>query len=289
MFKLMKYEFRKTFAQKLILLGITAVLEIAYLIALFCHNENWTAVFAGLLTLLAIGGVLMIGLGSVLILHRDINTKQSYMLFMTPNSSYRILGAKVAENGLSILLTGVFFFALGALDVTLLFTQFGTLADLWDAIQELLRVFNQQIPLDTASIALFVFSLLASWFAAINAAYLADVISASLLNGKKYNGLLTFVVYLGLAFVLGWLQRAAVYLIIGEPAGLLAGASSMDMNMAMGRIMFGREMMNESVQEVSEFVAYVQHQQLIQGIVALVYAGILYVCTAELMERKLSV
>ena len=57
-----------------------------------------------LLTMLAMGGIMVIGLASVVTLHRDVSTKQSYMLFMTPNSSYSILGAKMLENGLSILL-----------------------------------------------------------------------------------------------------------------------------------------------------------------------------------------
>ena len=39
---------------------------------------------------------------SVNVLHRDLNTKQSYMLFLTPKSSYQILGAKILENGISI-------------------------------------------------------------------------------------------------------------------------------------------------------------------------------------------
>ena len=102
MFKLMKYEFRKTWITKLILLGVTAVAEAVYLYGLYAEKDNPLSVAIGLLVLLAVGGVLVIGLESVLTLHRDMNTKQSYMLFMTPNSSYKILGAKVLENGLSM-------------------------------------------------------------------------------------------------------------------------------------------------------------------------------------------
>ena len=49
------------------------------------------------LVMCTIFGVIYIGIESVNVLHRDLNTKQSYMLFLTPKSSYQILGAKILE------------------------------------------------------------------------------------------------------------------------------------------------------------------------------------------------
>ena len=282
MMKLMKYEFRKTWAPKVILLGITAAVQIAYLISVFSHSEEWTAGMAGLLTALAVGGIMMMGLMSVVTLHRDMNTKQSYMLFMTPNSSYKILGAKVAENGLSMLLTGAFFFALGVLDITLLFSQFATLADLWDVLEQVFRMFGQAFTLDASSLACLVFGLLASWFATVNSAYLADVTSSALLNGKKYNGVLTFVFFLLIAILLSWLQNIVVHLLIGTPPAVIVEGTAMSLGSNFGSLAQLPAGFNEAVR-------YNNQAQLIRGVVALIYAGIMYVCTAELMERKLSV
>ena len=127
MLKLMKYELRKTWFTKAILLAVTAAVEAFFLYGLYGEKEDMAAGGAFILLLLAFGGVLVIGLESVITLHRDMNTKQSHMLFMTPNSSYKILGAKVLECSLSILLTGAFFFALGA--------KQGELSVLWDQIR----------------------------------------------------------------------------------------------------------------------------------------------------------
>jgi hypothetical protein len=77
MLKLMKYEFRKTWFTKVILLAITALAEIAYLIGLYTDREGLLAAGVFLLMLLAVGGLLVIGLGSVVTLHRDMNAKQS--------------------------------------------------------------------------------------------------------------------------------------------------------------------------------------------------------------------
>ena len=97
MLKLMKYEFRKTAFSKLILLSITLLSEIVYLLGIFLKKDMFLSSGIMFLVLCATMGILYIGLESVTVLHRDLNTKQSYMLFLTPKSSYQILGAKILE------------------------------------------------------------------------------------------------------------------------------------------------------------------------------------------------
>ena len=248
MFKLMKYEFRKTWITKLILLGITAAVEIWFLVSLYMEKEDGLAGSIGILILLAVFGVLFIGLQSVLTLHRDMNTKQSYMLFMTPNSCYKILGAKVLENGLSIALTGAFYFALGALDISLLFAKQGQLNQIWQMIQDMLKSINEEIPLNADALAAFIFSLLAGWIATVVTAYLADVISAALLNGKSFNGVISFVIFLALNWAFSWLEGIAI-------------------------------------RNIPDVVT----TMLVRGGLSLVVAAVMYVATAQIMEKKLSV
>ena len=251
MLKLMKYEFRKTWITKLILLGITAALEALFLIGLYTDKEETQAITAGLLAILAIGGVLVIGLESVLTLHRDMNTRQSYMLFMTPNSSYSILGAKVLECGLSILLTGAFFFALGVLDITLLFAKEGQLSALWNSIQQFLSNFSvngHALEINIRTMSAVAFVLLTSWISLVSTAYLADVISAALLNGKKYNGFISFLFFL----LLSWLSSR------------FAG------------------MLTRSIQDSFTLM-------MVYGLIDLAVSAVMYVITANIMERKLSV
>ena len=213
MLKLMKYELRKTWFTKLILLGVTAVAEIIFLIGLYGRYEGTLAVGTFLLFILAFGGLLVIGIESVVVLHRDMNTRQGYMLFMTPNSCYRILGAKVLECGISILLTGAFFFALGALDVSLIFARQGMLSLMWQRIEETLSHMTfagRPIRLDALALGSLSFNLIASWFATVMSAFLADVISSALLNGKKFNGLISFLIFVVLSWGLGKLISLAV-------------------------------------------------------------------------------
>ena len=251
MLKLMKYEFKKTWITKLILLGVTAVAEIAFLVGLYTDKEGPLGLSIFVLMMLAFGGVLVIGLESVLILHRDMNTKQSYMLFMTPNSCYSILGAKVLECGISIFITGAFYFALGALDVTLLFAKQGQLNRIWEMIQDIISSFSvngHALTLNLESMAGFAFSLLTAWISTVTTAYLAVTVSAALLNGKRFNGLLSFVLFLALSWITNWVVQLP----------------------------------NDSIRDTGTLI-------LVDGVISLAFAAVMYVVTAQIMEKKLSV
>lgn len=248
MLKLMKYEIRKTWFTKLILLAATLVAEVIFLFGVFAEKDTPISIGVLLLTFLAIGGIMVIGLESILTLHRDMNTKQSYMLFMTPNSCYRILGAKVLENGISILAAGAFYFALGMLDITLMLAKNGELQELWNIFQSLLRAIDTEISITPAGIAAFLFSLLSAWINVVTTAFLADIVSSALLNGRKYNGVLSFLLFLLLDGLIGWI-----------------------------------------VQTITHGIGSINTMLIIQGLISLVFAFVMYIASAQIMERKLSV
>ena len=116
MLKLFKYEMRKTLFAKLVLLALIAIMECVFLYGYWTGNNGTVTLGLTLFLFTFFCGLLMISIMSLVTLHKDMNTRQGYMLFMTPNSTYRILGAKVAECGLSLLGIGAVGFGLGALD-----------------------------------------------------------------------------------------------------------------------------------------------------------------------------
>ena len=198
----MKYEFRKTAFSKLILLSITLLSEIVYLLGIFLKKDVFLSSGIMFLVLCATMGILYIGLESVTVLHRDLNTKQSYMLFLTPKSSYQILGAKILENGISILITGAFFAALAAIDAAAAYFYVGGLKEVWNMVNDVLYV-SMHISVDPVSIAFAFFTLLASWISYIVSADFAVILSASVLAGKKASGVVSFVIFIILSTLLG--------------------------------------------------------------------------------------
>ncbi len=245
MLRLLKYELRKTLAAKLILLAVTFVAEAVFLYGFWGGKEKPLVAGAVLLFLIAVSGITLMGILNLVTLHRDMNTKQGYMLFMTPNSCYKILGAKVIECGISVMLAGAFYFGLGALDFSLLLGGNDTFHEIWNLMYDLLRAFR--IELSASNVAAVVFCLLSSWLCTVTTAHLADVISSSLLNGKKWNLLVTFALFLALNYG------------ISKIAGLVPSG-------------------------LGVVAVYVW-----QGVIMLGLAGIMYVITARLMEKYLSV
>ena len=186
-------------------------------------------------------GFLLIGLMSLVTLHKDMNTRQGYMLFMTPNSTYKILGAKVIECCLTLLVLGTVGLGLWALDYSLIEKEV-------EFITSLMKNFNPNLVPSFSNISSVMFNIVCGLLCSINAAYFVDVIASALLNGKKGNLVVTFILYL----LLNYVNREIILLVV--PSSLSAVASL-----------------------------------LLQGLVALVLAGIMYVITARLMDRYLSV
>ena len=203
---LIKYEFRKTLFVKLILLALTGAAELVFLIGVFYNADSpGAAVGVTLLTLLAIAGITFIGIHSMLSLYRDLNTKQSYMLFMTPHSSYTILGAKIIENGLSILAAGAFFALLAFIDLQILLKEFFTFKAILEYFQGFLEFANLPVDISASTVLLFFLSVLTSWLATIVTAHLAIILSATFLAGKRFSGVVSFVLFIAISLVSSWL------------------------------------------------------------------------------------
>lgn len=203
MSRLMKYELRKTMFSKLVLLAVVAAAELIYLAGVFLKWDDGLAWGTLGLAFSAVIGIFYIGIESLLILHKDLNTKQSYMLFLTPQNSYQVLGAKVLENGISIFLTGAFFAVLTAVDVSIGILYIGGLEEFLDLLQELAISLHIEIASYTDAILMTFFATLASWLLMIVTGYLAIILSATVLAGKKLSGLVSFLLYMGLVWVSG--------------------------------------------------------------------------------------
>lgn len=196
MLKLMKYEFRKTLVSKMILLAITAVLEVVFLIGIFSEMETPLAMGTIGLMLCGIFGILYIGIESITVFHKDLNTKQSYMLFLTPNNSFKILGAKVLENGISLVLTGVFFAVLAAIDISTAILYIGGLEELLDLLKQMSIAFSVNINVTAEAFVILFFTAIASWIMTIVTADFAVVLSATVFAGKKFSGVVSFAIFL---------------------------------------------------------------------------------------------
>lgn len=98
MFKLVKYEFRRTMLKPLIALGIALLLELymAFQLAIGATN-NASATFALQVVLICVSYFAVMGL-SMSSYSKDLTEKSGYMTFMVPLSTYKVIGAKLLNS-----------------------------------------------------------------------------------------------------------------------------------------------------------------------------------------------
>lgn len=207
--KLMKYEFRKMRLSRLIILAAALIGEILFLLGVSMELEKVLAAGMIILVLDALFGIFYIGIESILILSRDLNTRQSYMLFMMPRNSYQIMGAKVLSNLISLSLAGVFFGALAAADISFLMIRIDGLKMFWENVKMFLESIFEQLP-SAADIASVAGAGLMEWFLTIVIGYLAVVLAATVLAGKKLGGILSFVSFLVFCWAVSFLDSRII-------------------------------------------------------------------------------
>ncbi|MBQ0000895.1 MAG: hypothetical protein KBT01_05080 [Clostridiales bacterium] len=203
MTKLIKYEFKKSMFTKYVLIVATLVAQLVFMFGVL--SEKDTSMTWGIvgLVLCAIVGTSFIGIESILTMHQDLNTKQSYMLFLTPRSTYQILGAKVLQNGLSLLIVGAIFGILAIADFSFMVIKLDGLEELLDFAQMMLKQINMEITITRQEVFLGLFGAISSWMNMITNGYLAIVISATFFAGRKFSGLISFLIYIVLVIAEG--------------------------------------------------------------------------------------
>lgn len=200
MFKLMKYEMRKTLFMKLALLAAAVICEVIFFVQAGKNNPTGQGIVLFIMAMVGIFGILFMGIQSIVTLHRDMNTRQSYMLFMTPNSTYKILGAKVIENALSTLLGGALLLGIIFFDFRFLISRNGDAAETLDFLKGMLNGVDTKFEFTFAGVTSFMCNLLCSWVSTVTVGYLADVIASSLLQGKKGGGLMSVLLFIGISY-----------------------------------------------------------------------------------------
>jgi len=251
--KLIKYEFRKQLMSKLVVGAVVAVLELVFLAGLLFSKDNWTAMGAGLLSIVAMISLLYFSFESIVTYSNDLRTKHSYMLFLTPRNMFQIVGAKLLTTVLQIFVTGCAFAALGIGDVFLVCAKNGEVKELLESVKGFFHALTG-VEIRLAEIIYVVLMLLIAWLVFIALAMFAITLSTTLLSTWKLKGIVSVILY----FVLDWCVTKVATLV--TPTGFLEG---------------------EYLVVNTEAWAFI-------GVYA-VALGLCYVGTALLLEKKVSV
>ena len=187
--KLMKYEWKKQRTSRMIVMVALAVCVLTFLGGMLVEKDALMGISATLLLVGSYFVVFYMGIESILILNRDLKTKQSYMIWMTPKSVWEILGAKFV-----VAIAQMFFvFALYAIAGLLCFV--GTIIR-----DSFIRVSGEE-----QLIAQIIWNLLCifvGWTEVVMVGYLAVIVSRTILRDSKYAGGISIVAFFVIIFII---------------------------------------------------------------------------------------
>ena len=199
--KLMKYEWKKQRTSRIFVMTALAVCVIAFLAGMLFEKDALMGVSVTLLLVGSFFVVFYMGIESILILNRDLKTKQSYMIWMTPKSVWEILGAKFV-----VAIAQMFFvFALYAIAGLLCFVgtiqYVGELGNVFAIIREyaIQYVGDGQL---IGQVVWSFFCVFVGWTEIVMVGYLAVIVSRTILRDSKYAGAISIVAFFVITFVI---------------------------------------------------------------------------------------
>lgn len=215
MLKLFKYEWKKQMFSKLVIGCILLVLALFYVLGVALKKDGWAELVMVLLVMTGMFASIYAGIECLLVLDRDIRTKESHMLFMIPKPAYQILGAKILAAVCQIFLTMVMFGAAFAVCFTAYMAANQSIAEILDYLrsyaEELLDLRIRWGALVEALASMFL-----QWINVIASGFAAIISVRTVLSRTKLAGLIAFVVFVLLNWGTGWL--------LGKINGLSANA-----------------------------------------------------------------
>lgn len=205
MLKLSKYEFRKN---RNILITITVgliLLQVYFFFGIFTENVDHTVTSSMFLMMYAFVCYFVVFVLAISNYSKELNSKSSYLIFMTPNSTLSIIFSKM----FTILVIGAVMVlaiaGLGYLDITLLFDRFPDVANTTEMIDSFMEMMGINTSELIISIIAWIIAFLIDFFSIVTLAYLSITLSATVLQNKKFKGVVSVIIFLictyGISFI----------------------------------------------------------------------------------------
>ena len=193
MLKLIKYELRKDMTIYIIIFSVLCALELYLAGSIFFQSDTNLVISMLLYMLCGWAGIIFLMIMGVVSYSRELNSKYSFMTFMTPNSTYRIVGAKYLTLLLMTVVASALYMLFIYLDVQLAFIKYADIKDITEFIDEMVNIFSGTGIKDiVVSILATLASIWLNILLTVSFAYLAITLSATILANKKGKGWLAF-------------------------------------------------------------------------------------------------
>lgn len=189
MLKLIKYEYRKDMIMYIIIFGLLFVLETYLAMSVLAESPTNVVISVLLYMLMGWAVIVAIMIMGVVSYARELGAKYSYMTFMTPNSTYKIVGAKYLTLLVTTVAATVLYGFFIYLDIKLILWKFDEVADVLEMIDDVLEIIvGKNIGNYVMGLAAIVIGLWMTVLLTVSFAYLAITLSNTVLANKRGKG-----------------------------------------------------------------------------------------------------
>ncbi len=214
--KLIKYEFRKDSGTYFTLFGILVVTEIYFIISFLLKSSINMGMALVLAELGGACGIFALMIHGAVSYSKEINSKYSYMTFMTPNSPYKIVGAKYLSL-LIVTVAGTMIFSLFlGLNVKLITDRYSEVRMITSVIDELGQTLGWNTSSYVASFLASLVTMMISFFFSVSCAYVAITLSTTVLANRKGKGFLAVVFFFVIIIITSLIIRKIPVLNFGD-------------------------------------------------------------------------
>jgi len=213
MFKLMKYELRRNLTAIIILYTLIFALEAYALYSMFAKDQRGTAIAFVFLLFGGFAVIMLVFIVAIQSYSKELGSKYSYMTFMTPTSTYGIIGSKLLSTGIIAAFTTIIAILLIVLDYNIFISQFAEAKNTEDILTQLATSMGYDVSALLISVLVNFIVLWINLFTSICMAYLAITLSATVFANKRFRGVISFIIFLIINYII---NKIAGYLPIVE-------------------------------------------------------------------------
>ncbi|WP_313339049.1 hypothetical protein [Sedimentibacter sp.] len=199
MLNLIKYELIKKYKLFIITIISSLVLNLYLLTKGAAGSTLFIAIFPIVIAILYIVDIIKM-------YSDDLNKKSGYMLFMTPNSGYKIVVSKLMTAVLEVLAILVIYFIFILLNGAYIMYSSSVDMNFYEVIKFINDTLTGKLGINLFHVFLALFTLFVFLIAFITTVYTSMTIRKSLFSEVKFGALLSFLIFLVLNWVIMYLS-----------------------------------------------------------------------------------
>ena len=199
MLNLIKYELIKKYKLFIITIASSLGLNLYLLTKGATGSISFIATFPMIIAILYIVDIIKM-------YSDDLNKKSGYMLFMTPNSGYKIIVSKLMTAVLEVLVILLVYFVFIILNGAFIMYSSNVDINFYETIKFINATLTGKLGINLFHVFLALFTLFVFLIGFITTVYTAMTIRKSIFSEVKFGGLLSFVIFMLLNWVISSLS-----------------------------------------------------------------------------------